>query len=211
MAKLYQAVSAVILAILLVTQPGCVTQALFKLGEPTKGPREQPVHYTRALRNGRVLALEFDSTIDADGTIHSVSPPSAVRVDLTTVEWMPLWGFPIDPYCTREMWARLLPNPPPQPPVALTGRPAKTVNIALLHKQRATGIPPMSVQVQDLDAWIVCGAGDAIGVARVPAPPPPVSGETSTAATVAIVLLFPFALAIDITFGIVYVVAAFAR
>jgi hypothetical protein len=211
MTKLYQAVSAVILAILLITQPGCVTEALLKLGEPAKGPTEQPARYTRALRNGRELALEFDLMVDADGKVYPTTP-SAVRVDLMTASWRPLWaGFPIDPYCTREMWARVLPNPLPQPPVALTGRPANTVNIARLHKQRATGFPPMSVQVHDMDAWILCGAGDAIGVVHMPAPPPPVSGERSTAATVAIVILFPFALAIDISFGIVYVLAAFAR
>jgi hypothetical protein len=211
MVKLSKAAAPAIIGILLMTQPGCITQALLKLGEPSGGPTEQPVRYTQAVRDGRMIVLKYESTVDADGNVHS-GGYAGMRYDLATAQWLPLGAAPVDPYCTREMWLRLLPNAPPQPPAALIPvRPSNRAQVALLHKQQATGFPPMSVQLHGLDAWIVCGAGDAIGLTTVPAPPPPESGERSTGATVAIVLLFPFALALDITFGVFYGLALLAR
>jgi hypothetical protein len=210
MAKLSKAVAVATIGTLLITQPACVTAALLKLDEPSGGPTEQPVGYTKASRDGRMLALDYESTIDADGNIHS-SGGAKERVDLATAPWFRLGPAPIDPYCTPAMWGRLLPNAPPQPPPPLIqARPSNSAQIALLHKRHATGFPPMTVQLQGLDAWILCGAGDAIGVTHVPVPPPPESGERSTGAVVAIVLLFPFALAVDIAFGLAYVVVLIA-
>lgn len=211
MAKLSKSVAAAMIGTLLATQPGCVTEALLKLGEPSGGPTEQPVRYTHAIRDGRALALAYNAMVDADGNTRSMGPAS-VRVDLATAPWQRLGATPIDPYCTPEMWARLLPNAPPQPPVPLIlNRSHNSAMVAWLHRQRATGFPPMTVQLDGLDAWIVCGAGDALGVTHMPAPPPPESGERPVGATVAIVLLFPFALAIDLALGVVYIVAVLAR
>jgi hypothetical protein len=206
MAKLSKAVAVLMIGFLLFTQPACLTAALLDLGKPSGGPTEQPAGYTKAIRDGRFLALEYESTIDADGNTHE-SGGARTRIDLGEAQWAPLGAIPIDPYCTQQTWLRLLPNAPPQPPAPLIlVRPSAHAQIAALHKQHATGFPPMTVQLQGLDAWILCGAGDAIGVTYVPPPPPPQSGERSTGAVVAIVILFPFALAVDITFGVVYAI-----
>ncbi len=215
-------VAPAMIGVLLSTQTGCLTSALLKLGEGTPAtPRtEQPVAYTQAVRDGRFVELQFNSTLDADGNVHSnapaldadgrvrSSPPSATRVDLGSVYWRGFMDGPLDPYCSREMWQRLLPSAPPQPPPGLVPiRPADHRDVIALHKQMATGFPPMTVQLNGIDAWIVCGAGDAIGYAEAPTPPPPQAGSEggrSAGAVVAIVILFPFALAADIVGAVFY-------
>lgn len=213
MKTLSRATTLTTMAALLATQPGCVTQALLSMGEgsnPASPPVQQPVAYTGVYRDGRILHLEYDTTVDSDGKQHS-DKASAFNVDLGTLNWQNLGPAPIDPYCTADMWMKLLPNAPPQPRAPLLpGRPNDIAMILGVHKQYATGFPPLSLHVNGLDTWIVCGAGDWIGYAQAPMPPPPHPGSDGTrhpGYIVAIVLLFPFALTADILGGAIYVLA----
>ena len=157
-----------------------------------------------------MLHLEYDTTVDSDDKQHT-GTLSAFRVDLGNLNWQALGPAPIDPYCTPNMWMKLSPNAPPQPRAPLfAGRPNDIPMILGVHKQYATGFPPISVHANGLDAWIVCGAGDWIGYAQAPMPPPAHPGSDGTrhpGYIVAIVILFPFALAVDIAGGVFYAAA----
>jgi hypothetical protein len=211
MTTLSSAMTTITMTALLTTQPGCVTRALVGMGEysnPRSPPIEQPVTYLGAQRDGRKLNLEYDTTLDAEGNRHSRTR-AIFPVDLGNLHWQDLGPVPMDPYCTSNMWMRLVPNAPPQPPVpVLSGRRNDIPLVLGMHKHYATGFPPISVHTQGLDTWIVCGAGDFVGYARAPIPPEPHPGSDGTrhpGYIVAIVLLFPFALAVDIVGGVFYV------
>ncbi len=199
-----RAITLITMTTLLTTQSGCVTRALLSMGEnsnPASPPIEQPVSYLGAQRDGRMLNLEYDTSVDSEGKEHS-GKRKAYRVDLGKMDWRNLGPTPLDSYCTSNMWMRLLPNAPPQPPAPLfAGRPDDISLIVGVHKQYATGFPPLSVHTKGLDTWIVCGAGDFIGYAQAPVPPaahPGSDGTRHPGYIVGIVLLFPFALAVDI-------------
>ena len=197
----------------LATQPGCLTRALVGLGEnsnPASPPIRQPVSYIGAQREGRILHLEYDTSIDADGKKRT-GKFSSFRVDMGKLQWQAMGPAPMDPYCTSNMWMQLLPNAAPQPRPPLFSERVDDIGwIAGFHKQYATGFPPISVHNKGLDTLIVCGAGDWIGYARAPVPPAPHPGSDGTrhpGYIVAIVVLFPFALAVDIVGGVFYVAA----
>lgn len=198
---------------LLATQSGCVTSALLKWGEGSDPyiPRtEQPVAYTGAARSNRYLELEYTTTVDSDGNVQTRAPTS-FRVDLGALSWRPAGPAPMDPYCASEAWYRLLPSAPPQPPAPLILRRPTDMNAIIgMHKQYATGFPALSVQTSGIDTLVVCGSGDAIGYAQAPTPPEPQEGQEGgrkAGYIVGIALLFPFALAVDIAGGLIYVAA----
>lgn len=198
------AVRAAVTAILVVTQAGCITSALMKLGEGSGVPTEQPVRYTGAIRYGNVLALQYIESLDHHGNVSTGIFRD--RVNLTDAAWQRFGAAPMDPYCHPSMWARILPSTPSQPVPVINGRSGDLAQLASLHRARATGFPPMTVHLEGLDAWILCGADDRIGYTMVPAPPEPESGHRSAGAVAAIIVLFPFALTADIAFGAFYAI-----
>lgn len=208
--KAFFKVIAVLMSVVLpLTQTACVTAALLKIGEDRKAtwPVEQPVGYIGTKRDGHFVALRYDTTVDSEGNRHPDA--SNIRVDLASAYWQNLTAVPMDPYCTPAMWQRLDPNAEEQPPAPLIlNRSNDYRQIIAMHKQHATGFPPMTVQVSGLNAWVVCGAGDAIGYTEAPTPPPPQPGTEGgrTAGEIAlIVILFPFALAVDVIGAVFYI------
>jgi hypothetical protein len=145
-----------------------------------------------------MIALEYDTTVDADGALRQGSTAN-FQVDLAKLPWERIKTTPVDPDCTSS-------GPPGHQfrhsNVPLVPRPSNDVQAVIgVHEQYAKGLPPLSVQTINLDAWIVCGAGDSIGYAQAPSPARPDRGDEggrTAGQVVTTIVLLPFALALDV-------------
>ena len=195
------------IAILLATQSACLTSKVVKIGEDDRlAPTAQPWAYSAAEREGGLLWLQYDSTVDGDGRIRR-DAKGEFRVDLAELSWRKAGPSPVDAACLATAW-RALPPDTARRPVPLVGRGSDEVKeVVARHAHFAAGQPPLSVQGVDVDTWIVCGGGDAIGYAEAPKPPEAQPSSLRTEHVVTRIVLFPFALALDVVGGVLYVAA----
>src|SRR6185295_9631204 len=91
---------------------------------------------------------------------------------LSKLGWEPVGHPTADPRCSAEAWAGRGRAPAEAVPLIPT-RPWKLDLVVDLHQKKAAGEPPLTVQAQGLELWILCGAPDALARAIVAEPPPP--------------------------------------
>jgi hypothetical protein len=185
----------------LVLLPGCATRALLKLG--TAG--DPPDHYDRAHRTGDRLTVEYDYE-NQGGKPSKRFFAGKAELEISKLSWQAMSAGDPEPACLPRAWAALGSSGPEVAVPFISDRPARVREVVDLHAKSAAGTPLLSIQSQGLGFWLLCGTREHLARAEVyPASAP--EGGRSAGAITAIVLLFPFALVVDICGGFIYALA----